>query len=123
MLGFQVSETVCGLVVCVPAPLNVCLSEASEALLIKEMLPAELPAAGGVKVTVNCALSPAATLIGKVTPLTEYPEPLHDADETVTSAVEADSVPGNEELLPTATLPKFNVDGDTASAPVVGGGG
>lgn len=56
VLGSQVSDTVCGLVVCVPAPLNVCLSEASEALLIKEMLPGELPEAGGVKVTVYCAL-------------------------------------------------------------------
>ena len=29
----------------------------------------------------------------------------------------------SDELLPTGTLPKFNVEGDTASAPVVGGGG
>ena len=56
MLGSQVRDTVCGLVVCVPAPLNVCLSEESEALLTKEMLPGELPAAGGEKVTVYCAL-------------------------------------------------------------------
>lgn len=122
MLGFQVRDTLCEFVVCVPAPLNDCFNEESEALLTKEMLPGELPAAAGVKVTVYCALWPAATLIGKVTPLTEYPEPLHDADETVTSAVEADRVPANEEVLPTATLPKFNVAGDTANAPVVGGG-
>lgn len=50
------SETLCEVVVCVPAPLNVCLSEASEALLTKEMLPGELPVAGGVNVTVYCAL-------------------------------------------------------------------
>jgi hypothetical protein len=110
-------------VVCVPAPLNVCLREASEALLTKEMLPGELPEAGGVKVTVYCALCPAVTLRGKVTPLTEYPDPLQAADATVTSAVEADSVPVSDELLPTATLPKLSVEGDTASAPVVGGGG
>jgi hypothetical protein len=29
----------------------------------------------------------------------------------------------SDELLPTATLPKFSVAGDTANAPVVGGGG
>jgi hypothetical protein len=58
-----------------------------------------------------------------VIPLTEYPDPIHDADETVTSAVDADRVPASDELLPTGTLPKFNVEGDTASAPVVGGGG
>jgi hypothetical protein len=32
-------------------------------------------------------------------------------------------VPVSEELLPTATLPKLSVEGDTASDPVVGGGG
>lgn len=58
-----------------------------------------------------------------MTPLTEYPDPIHDADETVTSAVDADSVPVSDELLPTGTLPKFSAEGDTASAPVVGGGG
>jgi hypothetical protein len=51
-----VSDTVCGLVVCVPDPLNVCFRDASEALLIKEMLPDELPAAAGVNVTVYFAL-------------------------------------------------------------------
>jgi hypothetical protein len=56
VLGFQVSETLCELVVCVPAPLNVCFNDASEALLTKEMLPGKLPAAEGVKVTVYCAL-------------------------------------------------------------------
>ena len=41
----------------------------------------------------------------------------------MTSAFEADKVPVNDELLPTATFPKFKVVGDTASAPVGGGGG
>ena len=50
------SETLCVLVVCVPDPLNACFNDESEALLTKEMLPGELPAAGGVKVTVYCAL-------------------------------------------------------------------
>jgi hypothetical protein len=123
VLGFHVNDTLCGDVVCVPEPLNDCFKEESEALLTKAMLPGELPAAGGVKVTVYWALCPAGTLTGKLIPLTEYPEPLHNADETVTSAVEAESVPFNDELLPTATLPKFKVEGDTANAPVVGGGG
>jgi hypothetical protein len=118
-----VSDTLCGLVVCVPAPLKVCLSEASEALLTKEMLPVEFPVVGGVNVTVYCALWPAATLRGKLTPLTEYPDPLQPADATVTSAVEADKVPVSDELPPTATFPKLSVEGDTANAPVVGGGG
>ena len=36
----------------VTGPVNDCASDASEALLAKEMLPEELPAAGGVNVTV-----------------------------------------------------------------------
>lgn len=116
-------DTLWGEVVCVPDPLNVCLSDESEALLKNEMLPGELPAVGGVNVTVYCALWPAGRLIGKVTPLTTYPDPIHEADETMTSAVDADKVPVNVEVLPTATEPKLSVAGDTDSAPVVGGGG
>ena len=62
-------------------------------------------------------------LIGKVTPLTEYPEPVQPADATVTSAVDAERVAVSDELLPTGTLPKFNVAGDIAKVPAVGGGG
>jgi hypothetical protein len=58
-----------------------------------------------------------------VTPLTEYPDPLQPADATVTSAVEADRVPVSDELLPTGTLPKLSMAGETANDPVVGGGG
>lgn len=54
---------------------------------------------------------------GKVIPLTEYPEPFQAAEETTTSALVADRVPVRDELLPTATLPKLNVDGETASVP------
>ena len=61
--------------------------------------------------------------MGKLTPLTEYPDPLQAAEETVTSAFEADNVPVNDELLPTVTFPKLRVVGATAKAPVVGGGG
>lgn len=32
-------------------------------------------------------------------------------------------MPVSEELVPTATLPKLSVEGDTANDPVVGGGG
>ena len=50
------SETLCGLLVCVPEPLNACFNDESEALLTKEMLPGELPAEGGAKVTVYWTL-------------------------------------------------------------------
>jgi hypothetical protein len=61
--------------------------------------------------------------MGKLTPLNDYPDPFQPADATVTSAVEAERVPVSDELLPTGTLPKFSVEGDTANDPVVGGGG
>jgi hypothetical protein len=48
--------------------------------------------------------------------------PFHAADEIVTSAVEADRVAVSDELLPTFTLPKFSVAGETASVPGVGFG-
>ena len=119
MLGFQESATLCCPDDCVPAPVNDCVNDASDALLVKEMLPEEVPAAGGVKVTVYLALVPAATVTGNVIPVTEYPDPLQAAEETVTSAFVADKVPVKDELLPTATFPKFSEEGDTASAPAV----
>ena len=51
-------------------------------------------------------------------PLTEYPDPFHAADETVTSADVAVRVPVKAVLLPTTTLPKFNVEGETARLPL-----
>jgi len=41
------------------------------ALLIKEILPVEAPAASGAKVTVKGTLFPAGTVTGKLIPLTE----------------------------------------------------
>lgn len=54
-------------------------------------------------------------------PLTEYPDPLHAAEDTVTSAFAADKVPVKDELLPMATLPKLSKEGETASVPVLAG--
>jgi hypothetical protein len=64
-----------------------------EALLTKEMLPGALPAAAGAKVTVKETLFPAATVTGKLIPLTEYPDPFQAALDTVTLEVPAVSVP------------------------------
>lgn len=65
------------------------------------------------------ALFPAATVTGKVIPLNEYPEPFQAADETTTSAFDADKVPVKDELLPTFTFPKLSVDGETVRAPTL----
>jgi hypothetical protein len=79
------------------------------------MLPGELPVACGAKVTVKEIPCPAGNTIGKLIPLTEYPSPLHAADDTVTLALVAVRVPDNALLAPTSTLPKFIEEGDTAS--------
>lgn len=52
VLGFHESATLYCPDVCVPPPVNDCCSDESEALLRKEMLPEEVPAAGGANVTV-----------------------------------------------------------------------
>jgi hypothetical protein len=116
-LGFQERATLCCPDDCVPSPVNDCVNIESEASLENEILPEEVPAVGGVNMTEYVALLPAATVTGNVMPLTEYPDPLQAAEETVTSAFLADKVPVKDELLPTATFPKFSEDGDTASAP------
>jgi hypothetical protein len=120
VLGLHVSATVCD-DVCVPDPLKVSFKLASLALLVKVMLPGELPDAAGVNVTVYFAVLPAATVTGKVMPLTAYPEPLQSAEEIVTSALVAERVAFSEAVVPTGTLPKFSVVGDTDSVPEPGG--
>jgi hypothetical protein len=96
-------------------PLRTCDPGEFEALLTKLMLPGEFPAVCGAKVTVKEIPCLAGTTAGKLIPLTEYPSPLHAADDTVTLALVAVRVPGNTLLAPTGTLPKFMDGGNTAS--------
>ena len=120
MLGFHDNATACCAgVSAAPSPANDWFAGELDALLTNEMLPADVPADGGEKVTVYAALFPAATVIGNVIPLTEYPEPFQAADETTTSALGADKVPVKDELLPTFTFPKFSVEGETAKVPTL----
>ena len=53
------------------------------ALLIRERLPDTLPEAAGAKATLKLTLCPAATVRGKVRPLTENPVPERVSLETV----------------------------------------
>jgi hypothetical protein len=92
----------------------------SEASLINVRLPGELPADCGINVTVKETLWPAATVTGNVIPLSEYPSPDWSTVETVTVELLAVRDPVLEELLPTATLPKATVVGDTESCPGLG---
>lgn len=86
-----------------------------EASLTNEIFPVTVPLTCGAKVILKVVLWPLAIVIGKEIPLTENPVPFHDAEETVTLEFFAVNFPVRVLLLPTATLPKLTVAGDTVS--------
>src|SRR5690348_12178131 len=86
-----------------------------EASLRKLIFPTEFPAFCGAKVTAKETLCPAATLTGKVIPLTENPSPFQSAEVTATPASPAVMVPVMVDFCPTGTWPKLKLTGDTAS--------
>jgi hypothetical protein len=79
-------------------------------------VPLAEPAAAGVKVTVNVTLCFEESVIGKVSPLIEKPEPLMVTSEIVTEVVPV-LVSESErlELLLFCTLPKESVEAEGAN--------
>ncbi len=71
--------------------------------------------------TVNGTVLPAAIVVGNVIPPKEYPEPFQLAEDIVTLAPPALSVPFWEWLVPTTRLPKLIDAGVTESCVVAGG--
>ena len=112
MLAVQDKETLC----CIPSPVSDA-DEEVEALLAKESMAEAVPDVCGAKTTVIGTLCPAAMVSGKATPLTENSGLLTLAEDTVTLAPVALSVPACDALLPTATLPKLSELGETVSWP------
>jgi hypothetical protein len=103
---------------CVPVPLKAIVVGELGALLTIEMLPLALPAVVGANCALNVVLRPAPKVTGVLNPLILIPAPDAVAPEIVTLAVPVfvnvmDWVP----LLPTATDPKFTVDGLAPSWP------
>jgi hypothetical protein len=95
----------------VPVPVTAWEVGEFAALLRNEMVPERVPAACGANLAVKEMLWPAATVTGKVIPLSEKPLPVALPDDTVTAAEEpALSVPALAPLLPTVTLPKSEGD-------------
>ncbi len=88
-----------------------------EALLAKVRLADVVPEACGAKVTVNGAELPAAMVTGSEIPLSANSVLLKLADDTVTLAPVAVSVPLLAKLVPTVTLPKLRLVGARASCP------
>jgi len=88
-----------------------------EALLAKVRLADVVPEACGAKVTVNGAEVPAAMVIGSEIPPSANSGLVTLADDTVTLAPVAVSVPLLAKLVPTVTLPKPRLVGPRASCP------
>lgn len=103
---------------CVPAPLNMIVVGEFGALLTIEMLPLALPAATGVNLALNVVLSPPPSVSGVLNPLMLRPVPDTVALDIVTLAVpEFVNVTDWVPLLPTATDPKFTLEGLAATWP------
>ena len=76
-----------------PTPLRTTLFVPPTALLANNMLPDVAPVARGVNVTVNEALWPGKIVAGRDMPLRENPKLLLVAEEMVTLAPKAVTVP------------------------------
>jgi hypothetical protein len=103
---------------CVPVPLKLIVVGEFGALLTIEMLPLALVAVVGAYCALNVVLSPAPNVSGVLNPLMLMPAPDTVAADIVTLAVPEfvnviDWVP----LLPTATDPKFTIEGFAPSWP------
>ena len=105
---------------CVPVPLNAIVVGEFGASLTIEMLPLALPAEVGANLALNVVVSPAPNVRGVLNPLMLRPVPDTVALDIVTLAVPEfvnviDWVP----LLPTATDPKFTLEGLAATWPCI----
>jgi hypothetical protein len=101
----------------VPLPVRDSTNEESPALLKKERVAVAVPLLCGVNATENDAVLPAAMVNGKETPLKLNSGLLIVAEEIEILEPLALSVPARVLLVPSVTLPKFIVDGDTVSRP------
>jgi len=112
LVGFAVSRKVA----VTPVPLRAIIRGELGALLTSETVPVTLPAALGLKATLNVALLPAAMVSGTVMPVRLKPLPDTVAWEIVTLALPAlDSLMVCELLVPVTTLPKLALEGVAAS--------
>src|SRR6185503_11558325 len=104
----------------VPLPLKTAWGEFS-ALLTNLILPETCPAVCGANVTLKVALWPAGTVKGNTMPAIENPGPPQSAELTVILVSPAVRVAVRPFLVPTVTLPKSSVAGDTARLPAATG--
>lgn len=101
----------------VPVPVIVWTAGEFDALLANDKDAEVAPLACGVKVTVNVADWPAVSVFGNEIPESTNSLLLRLADVTLTDAPLAVRLPFREELVPSTTLPKLRLVGDTANWP------
>ena len=94
-----------------------CWSGELEALLTKFRVADAAPLVCGVNVTVKGRLCPAPMATGSDSPLTTNSALVLETDETVTGAPVAFKAPLRAEFVPTTTLLKFKLPGETESCP------
>lgn len=87
-------------------------------MLTNDVLPVVVPLVVGVNDKVNDAVCPAARVSGNDNPVTLNSELIRLPELIVTLAPLAVRVAGMLLLVPTVTVPKFAVAGDTVSCPV-----
>jgi hypothetical protein len=105
---------------CVPVPLRLIVVGELGALLAIEILPLALPAVVGENCAVNVVLCPAPKVCGVLKPLMLIPAPdVVTPDIATLAEPEFVSVMDCVPLLPTATDPKFTLEGLALSCPIV----
>lgn len=96
----------------VPLPVRETVTEGSDALEVSVSAAVLVPEVAGEKVTERFALAPEDKLYGRDNPLTLYPLPATFVAEIVRLAVPVfETVRDCVWLLPTATLPRFMLEG------------
>jgi len=101
-----------------PVPLRAAVIVGVCPLLVKVKDPLAAPVAVGLKVTVNGTLWPAAIVAGRDNPLMVNKALFEVAAVNVTLAPLALRVPDAVPLVPTTTLPRAKLVGETMSCPV-----
>ena len=102
-----------------PVPVRVSAVGEVWALLAKLSVALADPVLCGLNVTVNGTLWPAGIVAGKLRPLKRNVDLLVLADVTVTLAPLAVKLHDADPLVPTTTLPRARVVGETESVPLV----
>ena len=98
-------------------PVNAWTAGELDALLTKESLPDAAPLLWGANLTVRETLLPAETVMGNVAPLKVNSELVVVAEEITTLEPTALKLAAIVLLVPTVTLPRLALVGETAKVP------